>query len=396
MRTLGTYLIFAVVALRGAVVFSKEPDFLVVVVFLSAYGLLLLAETRTIRRTPLRVLPIKSSWLALAYFVLQSGLVVGLLVTPPFEDFFALLFVPLSLDGVAFFGRRSGYLSIAFFSLALTGSLVATSLEGQLFGLAMGIFYSGICFLFGGYAHQVQKAKAAQDQNVQMFSELQIAHRQLQGYTDQMASLAVEQERNRLARELHDSVTQTVFSMNLAAQSAHLLLAKDPPRASGQLLRLEELAANALSEIQSLISQLRPRSVAEEGLPIALRRLVDERRERDGLQVFLEVQGQKALSKSETVGLFSIAQEALINVAKHSGVCEAIIRLNLDASGSCLEVEDHGLGFDPQPTLNPRGHLGLPAMSERALEIGWSLSIESRRGEGTCIRVMENPSGESQ
>jgi hypothetical protein len=138
--TIGVYLIFAAVALRGAVVFSEKLDFLVVVVFLSAYGLLLLAETWAIRRTPLGELPIKSSWLALVYFVLQTGLVVGLLVTPPFEDFFALLFVPLSLDGVAFFGRRSGYLFFAFFSLALTGSLVAASLEGPLFGLAMGIF----------------------------------------------------------------------------------------------------------------------------------------------------------------------------------------------------------------------------------------------------------------
>ena len=396
MRTQGVYLIFAAVALRGAVVFSKDLDFLVVVVLLSAYGLLLLAETWTVRRTPLGVLPIKSSWLALVYFVLQTGLVVGLLVTPPFGDFFALLFVPLSLDGVAFFGRRSGYLFIAFFSLALTVSLVATSLEGQLFGLAMGIFYSGMCFLFGGYAHQVQKAEAAHDQNEQMFNELQIAYRQLQGYTDQRASLAVEQERNRLARELHDSVTQTVFSMNLAAQSARLLLDKESPRALGQLLRLEELAANALSEIQSLISQLRPRSAAEEDLPIALRRLVDERHERDGLQASLEVQGQKALSESEAAGLFSIAHEALINVAKHSGVCEAIIRLNLDASGSCLEIEDHGLGFDPQPTLSQRGHLGLAAMSEQAREIGWGLSIESRRGQGTRIRVMENPSGGSE
>jgi signal transduction histidine kinase len=151
-----------------------------------------------------------------------------------------------------------------------------------------------------------------------------------------------------------------------------------------------------LSEIQSLISQLRPRSALEEGLPLALRRLVDEHHERDGLQVSLEVQGQKALSEAEAVGLYAIAHEALINVAKHSGVCEGIIRLNLDAGGSSLEIEDHGLGFDPQPTLSQRGHLGLATMSERAREIGWSLSIESRRGEGTCIRVMENPSGESQ
>jgi len=393
MQTLGVYLIFAAVVLRGVVAFSEEPQFFVVVVLLSAYGLLLFAETWIIRRMPLGALPIKGSWLALVYPILQTALAVGLLFTPSFEDFFALLFIPLSLDGVAFFGRRFGYFCIAFFSMAQTSALVASSDEGRLFGLAMGIFYSGMCFLFGGYAHQVQKAETARNQNQRTFNELQTAHHQLQGYADQVASLAIEQERNRLARDLHDSVTQTVFSMNLAAQSARLLLDKEPPRASGQLLRLEELAASALSEIQTLVSQLRPRSTAEAGLSTALRQLAIERQERDGLQVTLEVNGKRTLPEAVSVGLYSIAHEALINVTKHAGVCQAAIRLNLNEAGSCLEIEDHGRGFNPQTARNRSGHLGLAGMSERAEEIGWSVSIESRPGRGTRILVRENPSG---
>jgi signal transduction histidine kinase len=159
------------------------------------------------------------------------------------------------------------------------------------------------------------------------------------------------------------------------------------------LLRLEELAAHALSEIQSLVSQLRPRSVAEEGLPTALRRLVSERQERDGLQVSLEVRGEGTLSEAVVAGLYSITHEALTNVAKHSGSREATVRLSLDASETCLEIEDCGLGFDPQADLNQRGHLGLAGMSERAREIGWNLSVESRRGQGTRIRVTENQPG---
>jgi signal transduction histidine kinase len=91
--------------------------------------------------------------------------------------------------------------------------------------------------------------------------------------------------------------------------------------------------------------------------------------------------------------LYSIAQEALVNVAKHSGSHEAVARLNLSENGSCLEIEDRGLGFDPQLTLNQRGHLGLAGMSERAREIGWSLAIESQRGRGTQIRVVEKQAG---
>jgi signal transduction histidine kinase len=208
----------------------------------------------------------------------------------------------------------------------------------------------------------------------------------------------VEQERNRLARELHDSVTQTVFSMNLAAQSARLLLDKEPPRAScsAQLLRLEDLAANALNEIQSLVSQLKPRTMAEEGLPAVLRRLADERGSWDRMQVSLEIHGEKSLSEAETLGLHSIVHEALTNVLKHSGSREAVIRLSLGDNASCLEIEDHGRGFDPQSTSSPRGHLGLASMSERAREIGWRLSVESQLGQGTRIRVMQNQAGESK
>jgi len=395
MRTIGVYLIFAAVALRGVVVFIDNPNLSAVIGFLVAYSLFLFAETWMIRHQVSGLTYSKK--LQLVYLLLQSSLAIGLLAISPPKDFFALLFIPLSLDAVSFFGRRYGFICIAFFSLAMTGALLFSE-EGSLFGLAMGALYSGMCFLFGGYAHQVQKTEAAHEQNQRTYNELQMAHRQLQGYADQVASLAVEHERNRLARDLHDSVTQTVFSMNLAAQSARLLLDKESPfdrlrttpRASGQLLRLEELSANALREIQSLVSQLRPRSVAEEGLPTALRRLADERQALDSLQVSLEVRGDGMLSEAVATGLYSIAHEALTNVLKHSGVHEATLRLNLDATETCLEIEDRGLGFDPQADLNQRGHLGLAGMSERAHEIGWNLSVESQHGQGTRIRVTQN------
>ncbi len=385
MRTAGVYLIFAAVALRGAVVSMDAPYFTAVLGFLAVYGLLLFAETWIIHRK----ISFQSRYAQLAYLLLQSALVLGLLIVSDYEDFFALLFVPLSLDAVSFFGRRVGYINIAFFSLILTTALLFSG-EGRVFGLAMGGLYSGVCFLFGGYAHQVLKAEAAHEQNRRMFDELQTAHRQLQGYADQVASLAVEHERNRLARDLHDSVTQTVFSMNLAVQSARLLLDKDSPRASGQLLRLEELAANALSEIQSLVSQLKPRSLTDEGLPSALRRLADERQARDGLQVSLEIHGEKTPSEAETLGLYSIVNEALTNVIKHSGAHEATVRLELNEGSSSLEIEDRGRGFNLQSAANQRGHLGLASMSERAREIGWSLSVESEKDRGTRIQVKQN------
>jgi len=275
--------------------------------------------------------------------------------------------------------------------------------KGWVFGLTMTLLNAGYCLLFSGYAHQVQRAELLREQNQHILAEVRVAHHQLQDYAVQAEGLAAERERGRLARELHDSVTQTVFSMNLTVQSVRLLLGREPDRAFGQLERLEELAASAMGEIQALVSQLRPQSMAGEGLPTALRRLVAERQARDGLQVTVEVNGEadggigaspgirQALPEPVAEGVYHIAQEALTNVAKHAGTDQATLRLTLTVGASFLEIEDGGRGFDPDLALRQHGHLGLAGMAERAGEIGWSLSIESRLGCGTRIRVEENP-----
>ena len=193
----------------------------------------------------------------------------------------------------------------------------------------LALNYGGLCFLFGGYAYQVRKAKAARTETERMVGELQVAHSQLRAYASQKEELAAEQERNRLARELHDSVTQTMFSMNLTVQTARLLLERDAGRVAGQLQRLEELAAGALREIQALVSSLRPAPILIEDLPAALRRLAAERRSRDGLQVTLDVVADRKLPDPVSAGLYLIAQEALTNVSKHAGVNVATVRLRL-------------------------------------------------------------------
>lgn len=390
MRTAGKFLIYSAVFLRAVVVLSGAPEFRVPVVMLSSYGLLLFIETWLLRRKHPRF--IQSPKAQFAYLFIQSALVLGLLVVTSYEDFLAELFIPLSLDAVSFFGKRLGYRLITVFSLVMTGALLFSD-QGPLFGLAMGVLYSGLCFGFGGYAAQVQKAEAARLQNQHTFDELQEAHRQLQGYADHLVFLAVERERNHLARDLHDSVTQTVFSMNLTAQSARLLWDKEPARVARQLSHLEELAASAQREIQSLVSQLSPPSLTEMGLPAALHKLAMEQRSKNGLHISLEVQGELIYPEAIATGLYSIAQEALTNIARHSGVCEAVIRLRLEKDTSCLEIEDHGRGFDPQTVFDQRGHLGLAGMEERAREMGWSISVESQRGRGTRVRVSEIPRG---
>lgn len=405
MRKVGLYLIYAAVAMRGLVRLANEPGFGRTAVLLALYGVLLvLAETQLVRRAALRLSQKVEFWFSLAYLLLQTGLVVALLLVPPILDFFGFLFIPLSMQAVFLVGRRLGFVWIGLFSLAMAGPMLIDE-KGWVFGLTMTVLNTGYCFLFSGYAHQVQRSEAAREHNEQILGELQVAHRRLEGYALQLEGLAAERERNRLARELHDSVTQTVFSMNLTVQSARLLLEREPDRAAGQLVRLEELAASAMGEIQALVSQLRPQSIVEEGLPTALHRLAAELQARDGLQVAVKVNGELYVETASTLetgqllpepvaeAVYHIALEALTNVVKHAGTSQATVRLDLVVGASSLEVEDGGRGFDPELAQNQRGHLGLAGMAERADEIGWKLSIESRPGCGTRIRVEESPPG---
>jgi len=394
MRTVGVFLIHAGVTLRCLIRLQRmqHPGWVIALLALNAALLILEAWLSRHRAAhPEEALAFDVDLRPL-YLFLQAAIITGLLFNRPTQDFFALLFVPISLSAVLFYGKR-GFLWIAAFTVALAVPLISSK-AGPRLGAILALNYGGLCFLFGGYAYQVRKAEAARGETQRMVGELQVAHRQLREHASQKEELAAEQERNRLARELHDSVTQTVFSMNLTVQAARLWWEKDKSRVAGQLGRLEELAASALREIQALVSSLRPPPAVAENLPAALRRLAAERRSRDGLQVTLEVVGDRRLPEPVAAGLYLIVQEALTNVTKHAGVNEATVRLRLVEGDAALEVEDHGLGFPPQAGASERGHLGLAGMAERARDIGWCLTIESQPGRGTCIRVAEDAGGD--
>jgi signal transduction histidine kinase len=387
MYWFGVYLIFVAVVLRALVWYRVSPYFSLVVVFLIIYGLLLSFESLVERR-------IKSyqeqllTWFQIGYLFIQTGLIAGILIIPPLNDFGALLFIPISLQAVLFFQRRSGYICISLFTLVM-GAILLRGGEKFPGGLVMALLFGGICFLAGGFAHLIIVAKKAQQDNQRMLGELQVAHHQLQSYSIELEELAAERERIRLARDMHDSVTQTVFSMNLTVQSARLLLKRDRKLVNEQLDRLLELAREAMSEIQVLINHLQPAIMGEEDLIKVVKRLVVEKRRLDDLQVSLEYSRELNLPKLAVDCLTKIVQEALTNVVKHAGTQKATIRINLTKKPFYLEIEDHGSGFSPTSDSNRSEHLGLTGMSERAREIGWRLSVDSQHGRGTLIRVEE-------
>lgn len=214
-----------------------------------------------------------------------------------------------------------------------------------------------------------------------------IENARLFGRAQEVAAL---EERQRLARELHDSVTQALFSATLHARAAQLALdragqAPETPaaRAVGQLRALTQ---GALAEMRALIFELRPGALAEEGLGAALTKHAAALAAREDLPVQVSVpDGRLQLDPATEEHLYRLAQEALNNVVKHAQARHVWIRLDQASGNIILELADDGVGFDP--ARERPGHLGLGTMTERARAIGATLTIDSIPGQGTTVRV---------
>jgi signal transduction histidine kinase len=198
---------------------------------------------------------------------------------------------------------------------------------------------------------------------------------------------AVSTERSRLARNLHDSVTQTIFSVTLTAEAAKILIDQDKEQTVEQLDKLLELSGSALAEMRSLIFELRPTAVAELGILPALNQYIARLDEFNNLKVDLHVQGEPNLEDLEAQRLFFVIREALNNIVKHADVDEAAISLDFGNDRVLLKVEDHGKGFDPSSIDPTKNKMGLASMRERVEKFGGTLVLDSQIGIGTKISV---------
>jgi signal transduction histidine kinase/sugar lactone lactonase YvrE len=218
---------------------------------------------------------------------------------------------------------------------------------------------------------------------------------------EQSQALAVVQERSRLARELHDAVTQTLFSSSLIAETVPELWETDPEEGRQLLQELRQLTRGALAEMRTLLLELRPAALIDTNLADLLRQLCDAATGRLGIPVSISVQGQCSLPPDVHVALYRIAQEALNNVVKHSEATIVTVTLRCgtaphEVSSPTseqveLQVTDNGKGFDMAQV--PANRLGLGIIRERAQAIGASLEIESQPGKGTRTGVCWSPGG---
>ncbi len=318
------------------------------------------------------------------YFAVQSLLILALLQLDPFFDYFSVQFLVLCIQAVWILPKRSALIWVGIFGvLVVSGQVVSEGTHVIAFSIPY-ILVGALVTFFGLVTLDAEKSR---NESQKLLAELQVAHRKLQDYAQQAEELAGIQQRNMLARELHDSVTQTIFSMTLTAQAARMLLDRDPSRVSGQLVHLQELAQSALGEMRSLIQQMRPKSLAEEGLATALRRHVAERQKNDGLQIELNIDGENRLPLPYEEGLYRIIQEALNNIVKHAETNRAVINLNLATPPFCVTIEDQGRGFDLNGLQTSNEHVGLASMAERARSIGGTFTVDSNPDKGTRIRI---------
>jgi two-component system nitrate/nitrite sensor histidine kinase NarX len=204
----------------------------------------------------------------------------------------------------------------------------------------------------------------------------------------QKEAAAVE-ERQRLARDLHDAVTQTLFSASLIADVLPRIWDRNPEEARRRLEELRQLSRGALAEMRTLLMELRPVALQDAPLGDLMRQLAEAFTGRVRVPVDLVVEGGACdLPGDVKVALYRIAQEALNNVAKHAGASEVWLSLRCAEGRAILEVRDNGAGFEPGQA-NPN-NLGLRIMRERAQSIAATLTVDSEMGEGTEVIVIWN------
>jgi signal transduction histidine kinase len=191
------------------------------------------------------------------------------------------------------------------------------------------------------------------------------------------------EERQRLARELHDSVSQALYGIALGARTARLRIDENPTTAAEPIEYVAALAEAGLAEMRALIFELRPESLETEGLVAAIEKQVASTRARHQIAIEAELMEEPDCRLDVKEALYRITQEALQNVVKHAAASRATVELARDDGTLRLTVTDDGRGFDPSEEFP--GHIGLHSMPERAAKLGGTVVVESGPGRGTRV-----------
>jgi signal transduction histidine kinase len=277
-------------------------------------------------------------------------------------------------------GTNSAVLFVVLASVigTLTGLLVSLNLSRRLRAMA----HAALALSRGDFAARTHDT--SRDELGRLARDLNHMAEQLESLLATREQLAVVEERNRLARDLHDTVKQHVFANALLVRAARKLYPRDPEAAQGYLVEAEALAGQTQQELIGLIHALRPASLADRGLVEVLREYAADWSHRTGIGADVRAESERATPLEVEDVLFRVAQEALANVARHSAARTAVLRLSWTGERVSLAIQDDGTGFDVG--TSERKGLGLASMRERAEALGGTLAITSGP-EGTRVET---------
>jgi signal transduction histidine kinase len=292
-----------------------------------------------------------------------------------------VLFI-VSANAMIYFRAWGGLAWIAMLAVISTLSFMGTYGFGS--GLLTVQVYSGGYLFFGAFGRALVRAQEAQERSERLYHELQAAHEQLQDYVFRVEELAVAQERNRLAREVHDSLGHRMTVSAVQLEGAQRLIAKDPEKAAEMVGTVREQVKQALAELRQTVATLR--EPVETGMAIqhSLQRLVNSFEDATGLTVNMTIEEIPSLPDTQRSVLFRIAQEALTNVQRHASAESVWLTLFRQENTIRLLVSDNGVGF---PDNAEEISFGLRGIRERAVQLGGSCSFENRVGGGAQVSV---------
>ena len=310
------------------------------------------------------------------YFAIQTGVTSALLLIEAGGFLFNVFFFILSAQAMVTLPARRGLAWIGLFSLI---SLVAIISQLGPMGFLYSLPNLGGYAFFGAFGNALRETEAARRRNEQLLQELRIAQQQVQ-------ELAVAEERNRLAREMHDTLGHRLTVAVVQLEGAQRLIPTEPERAARIIGAMREQMKEALADLRRTVTTLRAPLTDDLPLNVALARLAQTFQEGTGLNVQLQLPPDlPELSAAQRLTLYRVAQEAFTNTQRHARASQIWLKIQHAEAALTLTTADDGRGFPPD--LNGEGY-GLQGLRERAAQLGGQLHLESSSGGGAQVRLV--------
>jgi signal transduction histidine kinase len=296
-------------------------------------------------------------------------LALMLLLVKTSVDAINFIFLIVSIHAALVLTRKAAAMWIAVYYMTVSAAVFIRSGSNGYYAAAFYLVAYAICGFFG---YILQQADLARQHNQELVEELQSTQRKLQ-------ELAVLEERNRLARELHDSVKQQVFAISMQLSAARNSLSESD-KAFAPVTEAERLAQQAGLELTTLIHELRPPTLEHQTLSAALQGHLAEWSRQNEIEIESNIEDNLSVPLPVEQALFRVAQESLANVARHSKATKVSVTLANENDEVKLTIEDNGMGFDPDNAVKG---VGLDSMSERLEAVGGHLEVSSQKTKGT-------------